>query len=347
MIREICYALHNNIEGIGSATLKRLLEKYESYEKVYESLKRPKTELKEIQNKLNQYKKAGIHFVGYGEESYPGLLKEIDSAPLGLFYKGSLPDREITSLAIVGSRNCSVYGRETARNMARILSENGVQIVSGLARGIDGHAHEGALLGRSPTFAVLGSGVDVCYPRSNGSLYRRILDEGGGIISEFEPGTAARPVNFPIRNRIISGLSQGILVIEARLKSGSLITTNFALEQNREVYAVPGRIEDEESRGCNDLIKQGAKLVEGAVDILNDEVFLRSRNGNIINKSKIVLETTEKIVYAKLRCKPKHIDEIAKAADLSYVDILRALISLEHKRLCVQIAPNYYMRNPS
>lgn len=343
MKKEIFYTLHC-LEKMGYRKYKENLERYKTVDKLYDSLQRPKGELHEIQKKLKHWKEQGIFFVSYEEEDYPYLLKQISSPPLGLFYKGRLPDDKEPALAMIGARNHTIYGREMARGFAKVLSACGVQIISGMALGIDGFAHEGALSGKTPTFAVLGTGVDICYPKRNMGIYREI-EKKGGIISEYEPGTIARPENFPIRNRIISGLSQGVLVIEARYKSGSLITANFALEQNRDVYAVPGRIGDSQSEGCNDLIKQGAKLVLTPDDILENLYFSDISKGKNEKKIKIVLETTEKMVYAKLRCEPKHIDEIAKEAKISRVEAIRTLMSLEGKQLSMQITPGYYIRN--
>ena len=186
----------------------------------------------------------------------------------------------------------------------------------------------------------------ISYVRSlNGNQKINKKEMEGGIISEFEPGTVARPENFPIRNRLISGLSQGVFVIEARKKSGSLITAGFALEQNRDVYVLPGRVGDRQSEGCNELIQQGARLVMSPSDILENLYVREQGNNKKVKKTKIVLETTEKMVYAKLRCEPKHIDVIAKEAGISRTEAIRTLISLEHKEFSIQIIPNYYIRN--
>ncbi len=342
MIREICYYLQN-IDGVGPLTIARMLKEYGSYEHVYRQYEDSTKPLYEIRERLKGYEKKGIYYISFAEDEYPFLLKQIASAPLGIYYKGRLPDNDKPSVAMVGSRNCTVYGREMAKNYARQFSEVGVQVISGMALGIDGFSHEGALKGPTPTYAILGTGVDICYPRRNGRLYQRIL-ENGGIISEFEPGTIAKPVNFPMRNRIISGISNCVLVVEARIKSGSLITADFALQENKGVYAIPGRVGDEASRGCNAVIKRGAMLVNQVSDVINDQNFFPEMNGEIIKKSKIVLETMEKIVYANLRCEARYIDDIAKDADISSTDVIRTLISLECKELCVQVAPNYYMR---
>ncbi|MBP3703885.1 MAG: DNA-processing protein DprA [Lachnospiraceae bacterium] len=343
MIREIYYALHCILK-IGGQAFFKLEERYQTAEQIYASFDRPSGELQEIKRKLEQYEKQKIHFVGYGETKYPFLLKQIASPPLGLFYKGKLPEENVPAVAMIGARDYTMYGREMAKSFAKRLSADGVQIISGMALGIDGFSHEGAFAGGTSTFAVLGTGVDICYPKRNQWIYEK-LEKEGGIISEFEPGTVARPENFPIRNRLISGLSQGVFVIEARKKSGSLITAGFALEQNRDVYVLPGRVGDRQSEGCNELIQQGARLVMSPSDILENLYVREQGNNKKVKKTKIVLETTEKMVYAKLRCEPKHIDVIAKEAGISRTEAIRTLISLEHKEFSIQIIPNYYIRN--
>ena len=197
-------------------------------------------------------------YYGKNHPGYPEKLKVLESPPAGLYVLGKLPDPDRKTAAIVGARSCSVYGRRQARFFARALSARGIQIVSGLASGIDRAAHEGALEGGTQTFAVLGCGADVCYPRENFGIYRQIAQGGGGILSEFEPGSRPLGWHFPRRNRIISGLADLVLVVEARARSGALITADCALEQGKTVYAVPGRLEDPLSEGCNRLIFQGA-----------------------------------------------------------------------------------------
>ena len=201
-----------------------------------------------------------IKCVRKGEKDYPERLYSLPHMPDELFYVGNLPKDHTPSVAIVGARSSSVYGRAQAFRYAKTFSEAGVAVISGLAAGIDSEGHKGALAGTTPTFAVLGSGVDVCYPSSNKTLYEKILRQGGGILSEFAPGTPPLSYHFPLRNRIISGLADLVLVVEARKKSGSLITANHALEQGKTVYALPGQVNDALSRGCNELIFDGAGI---------------------------------------------------------------------------------------
>ena len=210
-----------------------------------------------------------IHWTHLTKKDYPYRLKNIGDPPLMLFYKGKLPEEERPSVAIVGARECSPYGEKTARMFARELSSSGVQIISGMARGIDGISQRGSISAGGNTFGVLGCGVDVIYPEDNKDLFEDILKDGG-IISEFNPGKEPLKQYFPSRNRIISGLSDIVLVVEARKRSGTYITVTQALDQGREVFAVPGRITDALSDGCNNLIAAGAQIAVGSKVIIDD-----------------------------------------------------------------------------
>lgn len=213
----------------------------------------------------------GIEYITYSDESYPDLLREIHDPPCILYYKGKnvLADHS-PSIAIVGARKATPYGLAAAENIASQLSRCGINIISGLANGIDSAAHKGALSAGGCTLGVLGCGIDVIYPASNKKLYQEIIEKGGMILTEFAPGTEPVTGNFPRRNRIISGLAYGTLVVEAAENSGSLITARYACEQGREVYSVPGNINNSQSSGCNLLIKDGAKLVTCGSDIMED-----------------------------------------------------------------------------
>ncbi|BBN80036.1 DNA protecting protein DprA [Pseudoalteromonas sp. A25] len=218
-----------------------------------------------------------IEIISYFDTRYPPLLKEIASAPLLLFCKGNTQLLSQPQIAIVGSRNATATGLQIASDFAYQLNQVGLIVTSGLARGIDGAAHKGALAHSGATIAVLGTGVDIVYPRRHNILYQQVF-ERGLLVSEFLPGCGPQANHFPRRNRIISGLSLGVVLVEAEIKSGSLITARFALEQNREVFAVPGSIKNPLSQGCHYLLKQGAKLTECAEDIIEDVSFL-SQNG--------------------------------------------------------------------
>lgn len=211
----------------------------------------------------------GISFVAAGEKEYPRKLADIPDAPSAIYYVGKLPKDSKKTIAVIGARNCSEYGKAMARQFGEILASAGIQIVSGMARGIDGIGQQAALDAGGYSLGVLGCGVDICYPPENRQLYERLIAEGG-ICSEYPPGTPPRAVLFPPRNRIISGLCDGVLVVEAKERSGTLITVDMALEQGREVYALPGRATDPLSMGCNRLIRQGAELVVSPQDMLRE-----------------------------------------------------------------------------
>lgn len=221
-----------------------------------------KREYDELQTK-------GILFYPEYHPFYPVKLRSIPARPFGIFVKGKLPDIRQRSLAIVGARDCSEYGQYVARHFAEKMAQNGVAVISGLARGIDGIAQRAAMEAGGESFGVLGCGADICYPKSNEKLYRMCM-ERGGILSTYLPGTPPTPNLFPPRNRIISGLSDGILIIEAREKSGTIITADLALEQGKDVFVIPGRVTDRLSDGCNSLIRQGASLIQSPEQLLEE-----------------------------------------------------------------------------
>ncbi len=214
-----------------------------------------------------------IRMIRRDDPDYPPQFTHYPRMPASIYVLGSLPDPERKTVAIVGARGCSSYGKEQALLFGRELAQAGVQVISGMAYGIDAFGQTGALDGGGRVYAVLGTGVDVCYPRQNYALYRRILREGGGIISEYEPGTPPDAWHFPIRNRLISAFADVVLVVEARPRSGSLITADYAMEQGKSIYAVPGRNGDELSSGCNRLIAQGAGIAWTPAVILEELGF--------------------------------------------------------------------------
>ena len=243
-----------------------------------------------------------IKWTHLNRKDYPYRLKNIGDPPLILFYKGKLPDDERPCVAIVGARECSLYGEKTASMFARELSSAGVQIISGMARGIDGISQRGSISVGGNTFGVLGCGVDVIYPEENKDLFADILKDGG-ILSEFEPGTEPLRQYFPSRNRIISGLSDIVLVVEARKRSGTYITVTQALEQGREVFAVPGRITDALSDGCNNLIAAGAEIAVNSQTLIQDLMNkgFKYINGSfdIKDKRREIVDTKEKYIHSK------------------------------------------------
>ncbi|KAF7767844.1 DNA processing protein [Pseudoalteromonas citrea] len=226
-----------------------------------------------IDDVLQRCTDLSLTIVSYFDNRYPLSLKQISTAPLLLFCKGNIELLRRPQIAIVGSRSATPTGLEIASEFAYQLTQSGLVVTSGLARGIDGAAHKGVLANSGETIAVLGTGADVIYPKRHHLLYQQIV-ERGLIVSEFLPGTLANANNFPRRNRIISGLALGVLLVEAEIKSGSLITARYALEQDREVFAIPGSIKNPLSQGCHFLLKQGAKLTEHVSDILEEVSFL-------------------------------------------------------------------------
>lgn len=209
----------------------------------------------------------GISLLTMADEAYPGRLREIPDPPYALFVRGKRPETDGPAVAVIGARDCSEYGRYVAEQLGECLGRNGVQVVSGMARGIDGIAQNAAVEAGGYSAGVLGSGVDICYPAQNQPIYQKLI-ETGALLSPYPMGTPARPRNFPARNRIVSGLADAVVVVEARVKSGTLITVDMALEQGKEVYVVPGRVTDRLSDGCNRLIRQGAGV------LLSPESFL-------------------------------------------------------------------------
>jgi DNA processing protein len=259
--------------------------------------------------------------------------------------RGNLNKDDI-NIAIVGSRQASTYGRYTTERISRELALKGVTVVSGMARGIDSAAHRGAIAAHGKTIAILGSGLDVIYPPENKKLYEDIV-QNGAVISEFPLGTPPRSTNFPARNRIISGMSYGVVIVEAGEKSGSLITARLALEQGREVFAVPGSIDAAGSRGTNKLIKQGAKLIENIDDIL-EEILPQieqttalkppwtSNFEDMANKNVETLNETDQIIFDFVTESRIHIDDLISSTGLSSADILSALTTMELKGIIQQ-----------
>ena len=284
-----------------------------------------------------------IKFVRVGDRDYPDKLMPFEHKPEFLFYKGRLPDKKKPSVAMVGARACTNYGRNVAKSIARELSDSGVQIISGMARGIDTYSGLGALEGATPTYAILGCGVDVCYPTENIELYNEIV-KSGGIISEYPPGDKPLAWHFPQRNRIISGLADKIVVVEAKENSGSLITVEWALEQGKDVMAVPGRIGDKLSSGCNRLIKSGAGIVTSAKDILEELKYVVFNSNNENKGEKKPLEKDLALLYSELGLQPKNIYELMNDTGLRYEELVNRLLRLQLMGLIEQTSESYYSR---
>lgn len=360
------YWLHS-IEKIGDKVRKKLMEHYKSAKEIYFT---PEKYLKQIVNgeqaeKIGEWKikwqvteeyqkllDQGIHMVTIWDEKYPERLRAIKSPPVFLYYRGELPDEGKNSLAIIGARECSDYGSFMAKSFGKRAGEAGINIISGMARGIDGISQKAALDAGGYTYAVLGCGVDICYPASNRELYEAI-SEKGGIISPFFPGTKPRKTLFPYRNGIVAGLSDAVLVVEARLKSGTWITVDMALEQGKDVYAVPGRLTDRLSDGCNLLIRQGAGIALTPEDIITEMNVLKNRKGkeNRQRKGEENSENADNMagLIRFLDVTPKSSDEILEQAkragmDMPFTQFIYELISLCMEGKAKQIGGNYFVR---
>ncbi|MDH5231425.1 MAG: DNA-processing protein DprA [Gammaproteobacteria bacterium] len=304
-----------------------------------------------IEDSLSWCEQAGRHLIFFDDAEYPAQLLEIAGAPPILYAVGSTQRLNRTQLAIVGSRNPSIQGEETAKQFGRALSRQGVVITSGLALGIDAAAHRGALDGSAKTVAVLGSGLARIYPKSHTGLAREIIDQGGCLISEFAPNTQPTRDNFPRRNRLISGLSLGVLVVEAARQSGSLITARYAIEQNREVFAIPGSIHNPKIRGCHQLIREGAKLVETVADIM-DEIPSLAVPAPIaplpleVDNLSIPphLEEEQKNILQLMEFEPIEIDWLIERSGLTAERVSSILLVLELHGLVTPQAGGRYLR---
>jgi len=263
--------------------------------------------------------------------------------PGGIYLLGKLPDEGRPCVAMVGARRSTAYGNETARYFAGELARAGVQIISGMAWGIDGQAHAGALEAGGDSFAVLGCGVDVCYPAGHRRLYEE-MKRTGGILSEQKPGTPPLPRHFPARNRIISALADLVLVVEAGVKSGSLITADFALEQGKDIYVVPGRLTDEQSRGCLGLLKQGAGLADSPQTILDALGISHTNSPKEKSEKKIILAKDENIVYSWIRLQPVSLEELVQRTGFPVSKVLSVLVGLELKGCIREVQKNDYVR---
>ncbi len=349
----------NQISQIGPIRFKKLISYFNNLERAWQAssaelekagieknvvneiiAKRP---LINPDREMEKVDKCGLKILTIKNKNYPALLKEIYNPPAILYYKGTLQGLNDFNLAIVGTRRPSKYGQQVAIQLARQLSEAGFNIISGLAQGIDSYVHQSVVEGGGRTIAVIGSGLDYqsIYPAFNRRLVDKIIDKGV-VLTEYPVGTPALSFHFPARNRIISGLSQGVLVIEAGEKSGALITAKYALEQNREVFAVPGSIYNPFSRGSNNLIKLGAKLVNQAQDVLDEfnlNLAIKERNSD-----DYFPETTEEAILLKLISnEPVHIDKLIQKSNLGTAVVNRTLITMEMKGKIKNLGGNQYV----
>jgi DNA processing protein len=351
----------NMVPGIGGTIVRHILSSFDSashfldagpsawrtVKGIGEALSTQLSHILENGEAEEEMKKAhdlDIDLITFKEDRFPELLKQVDDHPILLSVKGNLPIDQDLTMAIVGTRGCTFYGRKQAKRFATMLAHRGYTVVSGLARGIDSHAHEGVVQADGSTIAVLGSGLNDIYPPENDDLAEEIL-EHGAVISELPIDTPPEGRNFPQRNRIISGLSRGVLVVEAPGRSGALITAQLALEQNREVFSIPGNIDSPESEGCNRLIQEGAVPVIDVDDILDHlpdyatsdtsgDATDPSNNGG--NNDPSFQNEARKTVFSTLSSRPKSIDEITNEIDLNPSRIAGILTTLEMNGLVEQ-----------
>ncbi len=348
------------ISGVRNKNKKKLVEYCGSAKEVYRLTKRQLSDVKgiceadadaviesrrfwDLEKEWNHLKEMGISMITTEEEAFPEQLLQLSDCPYALFYKGSLPEENEKLAAIVGARMCSSYGRAAALELGERLSSCGVGVVSGMAAGVDSFGHWGAIRGNGKTYAVLGCGVDICYPRGAGELYERI-PKSGGIISEYPPGTKPMARQFPARNRLISAFSEVVIIVEAKKRSGSLITADFALEQGKEIYAVPGRMDDALSYGCNTLIGQGAGIVTSCEDLLS-ELGLASINSTAdMEKIKNLLEKEELLVYSCFDLHTKNMEELVQMTKIPAAKMADLLVRLQSKGFIEEYFKNHYRK---
>lgn len=304
----------------------------------------------DLKAELQRVQDFGCTIVTQEDDAYPELLRQIYDPPVVLYIKGELLPKDKNSVALVGSRMTTQYGTEAARRMAYQLAYVGVTVVSGGARGIDSAAHQGALSAKGRTVAVLGTGINLVYPAENAQLYERIA-ENGAIVTQFPFNRPGDRQSFPVRNRIVAGMTLGTVVVEANLTSGALITANFANEYGRQIFAVPGRIDSPRSKGCHDLIKKGAKLCESAEDILSEFEYLFPTTNRPPSAGEtgvlpaLELSENEQKVYGVLGADEACIDEVIRTSGLPASAASVALLSLEMKRVVRQLPGKMFVKN--
>ena len=364
--REAFVAL-NMIDHVGPVRVRQLLEHFSDAASI---LKASKQELLRVRgigdetaeaiasweknvdlvSELKRCEEFGCHVVTQEDEEYPELLRQIYDPPIVLYVKGTLTNKDKNGVAMVGSRQTTYYGIEIARKLAYQLAYIGVTVVSGGARGIDTAAHQGALSGKGRTICVLGTGINIVFPPENAELFERVA-ASGAVITQYAFNRKADKQSFAIRNRIVAGMTLGTVVVEANLTSGALITANFATEYGRQIFAVPGRIDSPRSKGCHDLIKKGAKLCEGAEDILSEFEYLfpASNRPPSVSETGILptleLSENEQKVYDVLNGDPTPIDDVIRQSGLPSSTVSVALLSLEMKRAVRQIPGKFFLRN--
>src|SRR6266704_3101456 len=360
---EACIAL-NMLPTVGPVRLRKLLQIFREPEQI---LAAKRSELRKVEgiggevadqisnwesivdlpSELKRVKDFGATVITQNSPSYPKPLREIHAPPIVLYVWGEIQERDQHAIGIIGARRTTHYGSECAKKLAYQLAYAGLTVISGLARGIDTAAHQGALAARGRTIAVIGSGLSKLYPPENQALAEKICNGSGAVVSEFSMEIEPDRQTFPMRNRIISGWSHGILVVEAGINSGALITASQAIEQGRSVYAVPGHINAPTAHGSNRLIQQGAKLVMDASDILDDlQILLPEKEKIPITTGRALpeLSTNERRVYDAINPTETPIDQIASKCDLPSATVSSTLLALELKRLVKQLPGKYFVR---
>jgi len=355
--RERYYVGFNLVRGIGPARLRMLIDAFGDVERAWlapaEALYRVGLDRRSLENLLETRARVdldrevrrvaavGAHILTWEDEGYPKLLAEIPDPPPILYVRGELKPEDAWAVAVVGTRRVSTYGREVTRRLVTVLAQSGVTIVSGLARGVDAVAHQTALEVGGRTIAVLGCGIDLVYPPEHRELARRIAAQGA-LVSEYPLGTQPEPGNFPPRNRIISGMSLGVVITEAGRNSGALITADYAAEQGRDVFAVPGSILSAGCAGTNRLIQDGAKPVLDAADILQ-ELNLTMVAEQKEARQALPTTETEALILAHLSAEPVHVDDLTRAVGLPVAQVTSTLALMELKGMVRQVGGMKYV----
>lgn len=348
-----------NIKGIGPFASKILLEKFKEVKYIYEACKDELIQLKGIgeatanlivtskdlyiaNNILDKCKKLNIKILTYTDELYPQYVKSYKKSPVVLYYKGKLHPNSI-GVAIVGSRRCTEYGKRTAKEASEFLAKNNIAVISGMAKGIDSYAHTACINAKGYTIAVLGCGVDICYPKEHYKLMERII-ERGVVISEYPPGTKPNEKNFPRRNAIISAFSKKILVVEAGENSGAIITAQYEKDMNREVLVVPHNIYSVEGKGCNELISSGVKIFNNFNQLIGDMSEFKIKciedKTNTCNNNEEFSDVENKVIKV-LNLKPSSLDEIVYSLNMERNIVINSLFLLELKGI-VRLVGQYY-----
>jgi len=359
--RNIYWIALGRVRQIGPVLIKRLLQTFKTPEAIFSASRQQLVQVQDIGSKtadsilqgpdiefaklqLEAMEKRGVRLITYDSDEYPTRLKQIYDPPHILYVMGELRAEDSRAVAVIGSRHASHYGKSMAETVSGQLAAAGVTVVSGLARGIDSAAHRAAISAGGRTIAVLGCGLDVIYPPENASLYEDI-SQHGAVISELPCETPPDGPNFPRRNRIISGLSLGVVIVEAGRKSGALLTAGHALEQNREVFAVPGNITSMTSSGTNALIKQGARLVTSAEDVLSELKFILPDGKPSPPHKAIDLDPEQSRLFDLIEDDPVHIDILARRSGVGVPRLLGMLLEMELKGAVTQVAGKKFVKS--